>query len=673
MKAHLHTLCVNTLRMLAADAVEEARSGHPGLPMGAAAMAYVLWTRCLRHNPRNPLWPGRDRFVLSAGHGSMLLYALLHLSGYDLPLEEVKRFRQWGSRTPGHPERGQTAGVETTTGPLGQGVGNAVGMAMAAKFLHAHFPGQEEPLFDNMVYVLAGDGDMMEGVTHEAASLAGHLGLDNLVCLYDDNGITIEGSTQLAFTEDVGARFAACGWRVLQVTDGNDLEALEAALRQAAQRQGRPVLIRVRTRIGYGSPGKENTAAAHGEPLGAAELARTKEALGWPQEPRFFIPPEVRCELGRAVERGAAAEAAWQERWEAFARRQPETARQCAAWLKGELPCHWDADVAAFAPDAQGQATRAASGTVLNWLAAAVPNLLGGSADLGPSTKTVLAGAGDFQRGSYGGRNLHFGVREHAMGAILNGLALFGGLRPYGATFLSFADYLRPSMRLAALMGLPVVYVFTHDSLGVGEDGPTHQPVEQLASLRCIPGLAVVRPADANETAAAWRAALRHTAGPVALVLSRQALPVLEKTTPCPEESVGRGAYVLHDGAGQPQLVLVASGSEVSVALAAAKLLEAEGRRVRVVSMTCQEWFAAQSRAYRDSVLPPSVKRLVVEAASSFGWERYGGPEAAYVTVDRFGASAPAAELFRRFGFTAEAVAAVAREALAGQGQPPRP
>lgn len=665
MKGNIHNLGINTLRMLAADAVEEAKSGHPGMPMGAAAMAYVLWTKFLRHNPRNPAWPGRDRFVLSAGHGSMLLYGLLHLTGYQVALEDIKNFRQWGSLTPGHPEWGHTPGVETTTGPLGQGFGNAVGMAMAAKFMDAHFPGKEEPLFDNKVYVLAGDGDMMEGVSQEAASLAGHLGLDNLICLYDDNKISIEGSTNIAFTEQVGARFAACGWRVLQVQDGNDLEELEAALAKAQQSSGQPVLIAVKTQIGYGSPGKANTAAAHGEPLGAAELARTKEALDWPQEPRFFVPEDVRCEMGKCLERGEEAEKEWQQKWDAFASCHPEAALQCSRWLKGELPIDWDADIIPFAPDAKGQATRAASGTILNWLAAAVPNLLGGSADLAPSNKTYLSGCGDFQKGSYEGRNLHFGVREHAMGSILNGLALFGGLRPYGATFLSFADYMRPAMRLAALMKLPVVYVFTHDSIGVGEDGPTHQPVEHLASLRCLPGLAVVRPADANETAAAWRHALRQHEGPVALALSRQNLPVLEETTICPEESVARGAYILHEGAERPELIMIASGSEVSLALQAAKTLEAEGRLIRVVSMPCQEWFALQPASFQRSVLPEGVPRMVVEAASSFGWERYGGAGGVYVTVDGFGASAPAERLFEHVGLTAENLTAQLRKTLA--------
>lgn len=664
MKGNIHQLGINTLRMLAADAVEEAKSGHPGMPMGAAAMAYVLWTKFLRHNPRNPAWPGRDRFVLSAGHGSMLLYGLLHLTGYQVSLEDIKKFRQWGSLTPGHPEWHHTPGVETTTGPLGQGFGNAVGMAMAAKFMDAHFPGKEESLFDNKIYVLAGDGDMMEGVSQEAASLAGHLGLDNLICLYDNNEISIEGSTNIAFTEQVGARFAACGWKVLQVQDGNDLEELEAALARAQQSSGQPVLIDVKTQIGYGSPGKANTASAHGEPLGPAELARTKEALDWPQEPRFLIPEAVRCEMGKCLERGEEAEKEWQRKWDAFASCHPEAALQCSRWLKGELPIHWDADVIPFTPDSKGQATRAASGIVLNWLAATVPNLLGGSADLAPSNKTYLSGCGDFQKGSYEGRNLHFGVREHAMGSILNGLALFGGLRPYGATFLSFADYMRPAMRLAALMKLPVVYVFTHDSIGVGEDGPTHQPVEHLASLRCLPGLAVVRPADANETAAAWCYALRQQGGPVALVLSRQNLPVLEETTVYPEESVARGAYILHEGADRPELLMIASGSEVSLALQVAKALEIEGRLIRVVSMPCQEWFAMQPVSFQQSVLPEGVPRIVVEAASSFGWERYGGADGMYATVDDFGASAPAPRLFEHFGLTVECLTAQVRKAL---------
>ncbi|MDH7497957.1 MAG: transketolase, partial [Syntrophomonadaceae bacterium] len=648
---NLDRLCINTVRMLAVDAIEKARSGHPGMPMGAAPMAYALWTRHLRHNPGDPLWPNRDRFVLSAGHGSMLLYALLHLTGYDLPLEELQRFRQWGSRTPGHPEHGLTPGVETTTGPLGQGLANAVGMAMAERHLAARFNRPGFPVVDHRTYVLAGDGDLMEGVCHEAASLAGHLQLGKLICLYDDNRISIEGSTDLTFTEDRGARFRSYGWQVLQVEDGNDVEAISAALREAEADHARPSLIMVRTQIGFGSPGKAGKASAHGEPLGADEVRATKLNLGWPLEPAFFIPEQALQHFRTALERGRQWQAAWEALWLDYQRTYPELAAEWNQWWQGQLPQGWDADIPAFAPDAGGLATRVASGTVLNALAGRIPYLVGGAADLEPSTKTGIRGGGDFSAHDPGGRNIHFGVREHAMGAILNGMALHGGLLPFGATFLVFSNYMLPPVRLAALMGLHVIYVFTHDSIGLGEDGPTHQPVEQLASLRAIPGLTVLRPADANETAEAWRVAVQSW-GPVALVLTRQNVPVLDRTHYAPASGVARGAYVLKDPAGAtPAAILLATGSEVHVALEAAQGLEADGIPTRVVSMPSWELFERQSEEYRRAVLPPGItRRVAIEAGSPLGWHRYVGPHGTVVGMEDFGASAPAAGAAGRGG-----------------------
>ncbi|CAB5118141.1 Transketolase (EC [Olavius algarvensis associated proteobacterium Delta 3] len=660
------TRCINTIRMLSADAVEKANSGHPGLPMGAAAAAFVLWTRFLRHNPKNPNWPDRDRFVLSAGHGSMLLYSLLHLTGYDLPLEELQRFRQWGSRTPGHPEYGHTPGVETTTGPLGQGFANGVGMALAERYLAARFNRPGHAIIDHFTYGIVSDGDLMEGVSHEAASLAGHLGLGKLIYVYDDNHISIEGGTDIAFTEDRAARFEAYGWQVLNVADGNDTAALDSALKSARQETDRPSLILARTHIGFGSPGKQDTPGAHGEPLGAEELRRTKENLDWPLEPDFVIPDDVLPVFRGAVEAGAAAETRWQERVSEYETEFPDLAADLMQWLDGRLPEGWESVIPEFPPDAKGMATRVASGKVLNAIGVKIPNLVGGSADLAPSTKTLIADEPDFQKGAFHGRNLRFGVREHAMGSILNGMALHGGLIPYGATFLVFSDYMRPPIRLAALMGIHIVYVFTHDSIGLGEDGPTHQPVEHLASLRAIPNMTVIRPADANETAEAWRYAVGRAAGPVALVLTRQGLPVLDRQTYPAADGLMKGGYVIVDPPnGRPDLLLMASGSEVAIAMEGAARLAEDNIGVRVVSMPSWELFDAQPETYRDTVLPPAVSaRIAIEAGSTQGWHRYVGFGGHVIGIDRFGASAPYQELYRQYGLTAEAVVHTARRIL---------
>jgi transketolase len=676
---NIDDLCINTIRTLAMDAVERAKSGHPGMPMGAAPMAYVLWTRFLRHNPADPAWPNRDRFVLSAGHGSMLLYALLHLTGYDLSLDEIRKFRQWESKTPGHPEHGLTPGVEATTGPLGQGFGNGVGMAIAERFLAARFnrPGHE--LIDHFTYVLCSDGDLMEGVASEAASLAAHLGLGKLIALYDDNEISIDGSTDLAFTEDVEARFEAYGWHVEHVEDGNDLDAVDAAIREAQAEVDVPSLIAVRTHIGYGSP-KQDSADAHGSPLGEEALIASKENLGWPLAPRFHIPGEVARHMGAAKQRDSAD--AWRERLEAYREEESELAAELDRLIRGDLPNGWDAGLPVFGADAKPMATRAASGKAINALAPALPTLIGGSADLAPSNNTMIAGEPAQSRDEHGGRNFHFGVREHAMGAALNGMALHGGVIPYGGTFLIFSDYMRPSMRLAALTGLHVIYVLTHDSIGLGEDGPTHQPVEHLMSLRAIPDMTVIRPADANETIEAWRIAIGRGGplasggkGPVVLALSRQNLPVLDAQAAPVHDGVARGAYVLREaGSGAtgttvsspdpagvddaaPSLVLIGTGSEVELCLRAAARLEAEHDvRVRVVSMPCWELFAEQDADYRDAVLPPDVPRVAVEAGVTFGWDRWVGPGGLIVGLDRFGASAPGKEALERLGFNEDNV-----------------
>lgn len=679
----LNQQCINTLRFLSVDMIQQADSGHPGLPLGAAPMAYVLWTRWLRHNPRNPHWPNRDRFVLSAGHGSALLYSLLHLSGYDLTLDDIRQFRQWGSKAPGHPERGHTPGVETTTGPLGQGLGNAVGMAIAEAQLAARYNRPGHAIIDHHTYALVSDGDLMEGVAAEAASLAGHLQLGRLTCLYDDNHVTLAAGTDITFSEDRARRFEAYGWHTVSVADGNDLAAIDAALATARAETTRPSLILVRTHIGYGSP-EQDSFKAHGSPLGVDDVRRTKQTLGWPTEPPFLIPEAALAHYRAALERGAQAEAAWNQSLSSYAGTYAELATELQGRLSAELPPGWDADIPVFASDDRGLATRDASGRVMNAIASRLPALTGGSADLDPSTKTALNGLGDFnpppmkdteRQGadsagwSYAGRNLHFGIREHAMGAIVNGLAAHGGFIPYGATFLIFSDYMRPSIRLAALMGLHVVHVFTHDSIAVGEDGPTHQPVEQLAGLRAIPGLVVIRPGDANETAVAWRVALETRDRPVLLVLTRQALPILDRSRYAAAEGLRRGAYVLSDAPdARPELILIASGSEVSLILAAAERLQQQGVAVRCVSMPSWELFEALPQAERDAVLPPAVgARLAVELGVSQGWQRYTGAHGDMLGVEHFGASAPAPVLLREYGFTVDNICARARALLAGR------
>lgn len=649
----LQTRAINTIRFLSADGVQKANSGHPGLPMGAAAIAYTLWTRHLRHNPRNPKWMGRDRFILSGGHGSMLLYSLLHLTGYDLPLEQLQNFRQWESLTPGHPEYGLTPGVEVTTGPLGQGFANGVGMAIAASHLAAIFNKPDYVLIDSFIYAIVTDGDLMEGVASEAASLAGHLSLGRLIYLYDDNKISIDGSTDLAFTEDRAKRFEAYGWHVQRVDDGNDVEAIDQAIVKA-KADPRPSIIMCRTVIGYGAPNRQGTAKAHGEPLGEEELNAAKDNLGWVKEPRFFIPDDVLAFYRQAVEKGAELESDWNKRFEAYKKAYPELGGELERRLNGKLPADWESVLPKFPADPKGMATRAASGKVINALAAKLPELIGGSADLAPSNNTKIDGSPAFQKDSPEGRNFHFGVREHAMGAILNGMAVFGGVIPYGGTFLVFSDYMRPAIRLAALSHYPAIFIFTHDSVGLGEDGPTHQPVEHLTSLRLIPNLTVIRPADANETAQAWKVAIENRRGPTALALTRQALPVLD--TPA---SVEKGAYILKDF-GNPEMILMASGSEVSLILEAAQKLADEGKGVRVVSFPSWELFEKQDEAYRESVLPKSIqKRLAVEAGSGLGWERYAG---SVISIERFGASAPYKVIFEKLGFTVENVVAKAKE-----------
>jgi len=659
MDTKLDELCINTIRMLSVDGVEKAKSGHPGMPMGAAAMAYVLWTRFLRHNPLNPNWPDRDRFVLSAGHGSMLLYSLLHLTGYELPLEEIKHFRQWNSKTPGHPEYGLTPGVETTTGPLGQGFANGVGMAIAERYLAAHFnrPGYE--IVNHYTYGIVSDGDLMEGVSHEAASLAGHLGLGKLIYFYDDNHISIEGSTDLTFTENRTGRFVAYGWHVQRVTNGNNLKALEQALSEAQKETQRPSLIAVRTNIGYGSPNKQDTAKAHGEPLGEGEIKLTKENLGWPLEPNFLIPQEALKHFRSVIDKGKEFEDQWLAILRAYKQTYPELADEWQRWISSELPKGWLEEIPDFPADPKGLATRVSSGNVLNAVASKVTNLVGGSADLAPSNKTLIDGKADYQANHYEGRNFRFGVREHAMGSILNGMALHGGLIPYGGTFLVFSDYMRPAIRLAALSKLKVIYVFTHDSIGLGEDGPTHQPIEQLAALRAIPNLTVIRPCDANETAQAWRAALQHQNGPLALALTRQSIPTLDREKFASAEGLHHGAYILSEAEGdKPNIILIASGSEIEIVLKAAEMLKENNLAVRVVSMPSWELFEAQSEDYRRQVLPADIRaKIAVEAASPQGWERYVGEMGQIVALNHFGASAPYKVLYEQFGITAERIA----------------
>ena len=661
----LHTRSINTIRFLSADAVQKAKSGHPGLPMGAAAMAYIVWTRHLRHNPLNPKWAGRDRFVLSGGHGSMLLYSLLYLTGYDLSIEELMNFRQWGSKTPGHPEYGLTPGIETTTGPLGQGFGNGVGMAIATKHLAAQFNKPGHGLIDQKVYAIVTDGDLMEGVASEAASLAGHLRLGNLIYLYDDNRISIDGGTSLAFTEERGARFEAYGWQVLRVQDGNDLEEIDCSITHAKQ-DPRPSLIAVRTHIGYGLPNLQDTAKAHGEPPGDEELDGAKDKLGWPKEPRFYVPGDVLKNFRQAIENGKHQEAKWNESLLAYCEAYPEMGSELMRRLDRRLPKDWDRDLPTFPPDSKGIATRVASGKILNALAVKIPELVGGSADLTPSTKTWIDGSPSFQAESPEGRNFHFGVREHGMGAVVNGMALYGGMIPYGGTFLVFSDYMRPAIRLSALSGYPSIWVFTHDSIGVGEDGPTHQPVEHLAALRAIPKLVIIRPADANEVREAWKIAISRRDGPTALILTRQNLPTMDRTTFASEDGVNQGAYILADlGRGDPQLLLMASGSEVSLIVEAGKLIASQGYSVRLVSFPSWELFARQSSDYRKHVFPEKLRfRVAVEAGVSQGWEKWSGDLGTIISVDRFGASAPYGIIYEKYGLTVQNVVDAARRYL---------
>jgi transketolase len=655
----LQTKAINTIRFLSADAVQSAKSGHPGLPMGAAAIAYTIWMRHLRFNPRNPGWPGRDRFILSGGHGSMLLYSLLYLTGYDLSVDEIKRFRQWQSRTPGHPEYGLTPGVEATTGPLGQGFANGVGMAIAAAHQAAEFnrPGFE--IVNPKIYAIVTDGDLMEGVASEAASLAGHLQLGQLIYLYDDNRITIDGSTDLAFTEDRAQRFIAYGWQVIQGVDGNDVQAIDLAI-QKAKDDPRPSLIICRTHIGFGLPTRQDSPKAHGEPPGDDELDSAKRKFNWPQEPRFYIPEDVLAHFRQSLARGEQLEFEWQKMLANYEAVFPDLAMEYKRRIEGRLPDDWDASLPSFSADPKSLATRAASGKVINALAARLPELIGGSADLAPSNNTWIQGSPAFQRISPEGRNFHFGVREHGMGAIVNGIALFGGLIPYGATFLVFSDYMRPAIRVSALSNYPSIWIYTHDSIGLGEDGPTHQPVEHIAALRAIPNLVVIRPADANEVSEAWRAAIERRNGPTAILLTRQPVPVFDRAIYTPARELHRGAYVMADiGDGEPQLILMASGSEVSLIVAAGMRLASDGMNVRLVSFPSWELFQSQDPLYQEMVLPARIKlRLAVEAGVAQGWERYVGEQGKVISIEKFGASAPYSILFTEYGFRVDNILA---------------
>jgi len=675
----LEDLCINTIRFLSADAVQQANSGHPGMPMGAAAMAYTLWDRYLQHNPKNPLWFNRDRFVLSAGHGSMLLYSLLHLTGYDLPLDELKRFRQWGSKTPGHPERGHTVGVEVATGPLGQGFSNAVGMAIAEEWLAARYNRPGHQVIDHYTYTICGDGDLMEGVTQEASSLAGHLRLGKLIALYDQNHISLAGGTNLTFTEDVAKRFEAYGWHTRTVLEGNDTEEVARAIEEAQKEERRPSLILVRTHIGYGSPKHQDDFSAHGNPLGEEDLQASKKALGWGSMDKFFLPEDAVKHFRQAVDRGAKAQAAWQKRFDDYKKAFPKEAAELEQNISGKLPENWGADLPKWKPEDKAIATRVAGGQAMNALAKYIPNLIGGSADLNPSTNTAIKGAGDFQPSEfagpatlgavggewgYAGRNIAFGVREHAMGAAVNGMAAHGGVLPFSATFMVFSDYMKPSVRLGALSKLKAFYVFTHDSVAVGEDGPTHEPVEQLVGLRAIPGLNVIRPADANETAEAWAVAVQHN-GPTLFALTRQNVPHLDRSK-AKNGGVAKGGYVLSDAeGGTPDVILIGTGSEVSLCVKAQEKLQGYGVKARVVSLPSWNLFEEQEESYRESVLPKSLKkRVTVEAGSPIGWHKYATDEGVTIGINHYGASAPGAEIMKHFGFTAEHVTAAALHLL---------
>ena len=661
----LEQLCINTVRTLSMDAVQQAESGHPGTAMALAPLAWVLWQKHLRVNPANPDWPDRDRFILSCGHACMLLYSTLYLSGYDLTLDDIKQFRQWGSKTPGHSEVGMTPGVETTTGPLGQGVGNAVGMAIAEAQLAALFNRPGHAIVDHYTYFLASDGDLMEGVSHEACSLAGHLKLGKLIGMYDDNHITIDGETELAFTDDTGKRFEAYGWHVERVEDGNDLDALDAAIRSAQRVADRPSLIIVRTHIGFGSPHKQDTAEAHGAPLGVDEVKLTKQNLGWPTTDTFHVPPEALAQWRRVKERGAGLEADWRTRWDAYRAAHPDLAAELERRVAGRLPEGWDADIPVFTTK-DAQATRAASAKVINAIAPKLPEFVGGSADLTGSNLTGIKGSGGVQAGHYAERNFYFGVREHGMGSIMNGIVLHKGFIPFGGTFLIFSEYMRPPIRIAALSHLRPIYVYTHDSIGLGEDGPTHQPIEQLSALRAIPNMSVLRPADPTETAEAWRAAIKHQGGPVALVLTRQKVSVIDRAKYAAATGLHKGGYVVADAAGgKPRVVMMGTGSEMELVLGAYEKLTAEGIAVRAVSMPCLEWFAKQPQSYRDSVLPPDVPaRLAVEAAAPFSWYRWVGERGSILGIERFGASAPAPRIYQEFGLTVDNVVQRAKALL---------
>jgi transketolase len=679
-KNEVEKKCIDTIRFLAADAIEKAKSGHPGMPLGAAAAAFTLWTKHLKHNPKNPQWPDRDRFVLSSGHASMLLYSLLHLTGYNLTLDDIKNFRQWGSLTPGHPEYKHTPGVEVTTGPLGQGLANAVGMAIAEAQLTARFNRDDVKLVDHFTYVMAGDGDMMEGIVSEACSLAGHLRLGKLIVLYDDNKVTLAGSAALSFTENIEMRFKSYGWQVQTVKDGNDVAAIDRAIKKAKKDTARPSLICVQSTIGFGAPCKQGTCDAHGSPLGADELKGAKAAMGWPAEPSFFVPQDAQKLFRKALTRGKKSENKWQESLQNYSQKDPAAAAEFSRAVSGELPAGWETALTEFPAGSKDIATRKASEIVMQAISAKVPELAGGSADLNPSTFTWLKGLGDFQSPatssaglhgmvggpwSYGGRNIHFGVREHAMGSIAVGMALHGGIIPYTATFLTFADYMRPPMRLAALMGLRTIFVFTHDSIGVGEDGPTHQPVEQIMNLRQVPNITVIRPADANETMEAWRTALANTAGPTCLIFSRQNLPVLDRCFCTAASGARLGGYILWESSTNPELILVATGSEVSMTLAAARELAEENIKVRVVSLPSWEIFDRQPQEYRDSVLPPAITaRIAVEAGIKLGWEHYIGLSGKIIGLDSFGASAPGPILYEKFGLTEAKIVETAKGML---------
>lgn len=665
----LEDICINTIRILSADAVQNANSGHPGLPMGAAAMAYTLWHTFLKHNPKDPKWVDRDRFVLSAGHGSMLLYSLLHLTGYDLPLDELKHFRQWGSKTPGHPERGHTPGVEVATGPLGQGVGNGVGMAIAERFLASKYNRPGHTIVDHYTYAIVSDGDLMEGIASEAASLAGHLRLGKLIYLYDTNLISLGGATDLSFTEDVGRRFEAYGWHTRHVTDGNDTADIASAIEEAQADVHRPSLILVRTHIGYGSPHKQDTFHSHGAPLGEDELAATKVALGWPTKDKFYLPEDAVAEFRKAVPKGAEAQATWKKAFDAYKAAYPKEAAEFEMIQAGKLPDNWAADIPKWKAGDKPVATRVTGGETLNALAKNIPNIIGGSADLNPSTNTAMKGLGDFQPSEfagpgtagavggewgYGGHNVAFGVREHAMGSAVNGMAAHGGVIPFSATFFVFSDYMKPAMRLGAIMQIKAIYVFTHDSIGVGEDGPTHEPIEQLAGVRAIPGLTVIRAGDANESADAWSFAIQHN-GPTLLVFTRQNLPVLDRSGA--KGGVSHGGYILADSEGAPDVILIGVGSELSLCVGAQQKLKEAGVKARVVSMPSTNLFDKQDAAYRDSVLPPGVtKRVSVEAGATFGWHKYVGLDGIAIGIDHYGASAPGERIFKEFGFTVENV-----------------